>query len=983
MINALTVSMGFHRQDGQTPYEQNDSDSETSLCESVKLEEVPSEALAVIQGEGDQADRKSDEMETVPDGDSCSTTSTQSGEFIAITRPTQRRSNYMMRTNTESFMNYVQSRRSSKMTMNGGYGFNHSKYVGDSFSISEGPDDQSEETIKQKLRNFSFAQFVSSGKSFDDFKRDQQMDQETSSHSSARMSLLKHMDRKSSSKFEISSQIAEGAGSDESSVASNFSFYGNKNAKLSITATACTPANKRKSQYCRKSMRKEPIGVDPSILNSSYLLKIESSTQDDASLASSTSSSRLQQPISSSGNKQDFQKNLADTMKYGIGKRTDTVVLDAQLFAERLNKVKIGHTTTSPHHDSDGNMSSDQSSASFVSKKNGLVFSDEDSFQTSNTNIAVKTFSHSSHIEPSQGKSFHDPLNSQLVEAFLAAHELKESSLKEAFERNGGKSGNNSHSNSPVKYDEVVGIGTTSTVEQQPMRNRFLSLIEGGDSTTKPISTDLAMAYSNSAWDVHRAMQGVKMDSHKKMKLLETMQQVTVASLIENSTCSSDKSLLKVQSVKKNSVCSNSSQNSPINASKATSVQPPIINESDQQPVLSTLTLTLDDEVSVDEKTEVDLFKERHQADNVNNRGDNSPLVGDEIKVPSVGALSYHRDSDPILVEPPRIAYSDSFDDSPIQQRGISRRSILSTHSRSTTARSDDESWAESIPDLLSHPAHASPPSSKAKAKECAKSYGRTPKDSAVSLNMDSIHEEGKLYHQENRNQWGSRGLKSPNGSSRPHQNSLAGCQSLPELVIKPMVELPRVKTSKSKLTVTPKSPLNESLTVAGIDTSKPSRDISSPPPRTNSPSAIRRLQRPTSPVVVEEVKSMLHIQGSLASSGPYLPQHGDFTESNSRFFLQVPSSASWGDLNSMNRSTMTLTKAASHKKVPWLPRGTLTPLDHDRSDLIEGWREKIELLRYQPFDASKIPMTIKSQAAAKQAFEQYARSLSHPAKIK
>jgi hypothetical protein len=63
--------------------------------------------------------------------------------------------------------------------------------------------------------------------------------------------------------------------------------------------------------------------------------------------------------------------------------------------------------------------------------------------------------------------------------------------------------------------------------------------------------------------------------------------------------------------------------------------------------------------------------------------------------------------------------------------------------------------------------------------------------------------------------------------------------------------------------------------------------------------------------------------------------------------------------------------------QVPWLPRGTLTPFEHDHSDSLEGWKEKIELLKYAPHDASRIPMTLKNQTAAKAAFEQYAKSLA------
>jgi hypothetical protein len=64
-------------------------------------------------------------------------------------------------------------------------------------------------------------------------------------------------------------------------------------------------------------------------------------------------------------------------------------------------------------------------------------------------------------------------------------------------------------------------------------------------------------------------------------------------------------------------------------------------------------------------------------------------------------------------------------------------------------------------------------------------------------------------------------------------------------------------------------------------------------------------------------------------------------------------------------------------QKVPWLPRGTLTPLDHDRSDSIRGWKDKLEYLKMHPFDATKPKMSIVMQRDVRRAFEDYAQRLA------
>lgn len=940
MINALTVSLGLQRQTAAAA-DQNDSDSEDiSVAESVNhKQDIAQESSDIELPNTDLKSSGGEVVDAALEADSFSSTSSVSGEFVEVTRPIQRRSNYLMRTNTQSFMNYVQARRSSKMVINGGYVFNSSsRFGGNGFSISELSDDQNEE-MQQKLRNFSFAQFVSSGVPFDEFKKQQRGDGE--SYSSGQL----HFDKRQPTKFEISSHNPNGGvDSDDNSVSSKFSFFGNKDAKLSVNATTFSPNNQRKDN-ARRSMRNSTI--NPTLLNSSYLLKIE---HDDVSVASSTSSGR--KPIALIGNKpqsSEFQKNLRDTQKYGIGKRTETVVLDASLFADKLAKI----------NDSKDHRPSDDSAVTVdASKKSNLVFTDEESLQSSNTNIAVKTFAHSTQIEPSQGKSFHDPLNPQLVEAFFSAHEMKEAALKKSFERNQSIIVSNLQTQSSLFSEE-------SNRMESPIRNRFMSLIDG-DTLTRPVSAELVSTYSNSAWDVSRAMHGVKMDNTKKLKLLETMQQATVASLLESGSQTSSNSLVNIHGVKRAS--STSSNNSP-NANKKSlalsSPRPSITNDGCTREQVDAALLPVDD----DNLKNSEHFLPDMTTESRDIIGTISP-VGEPIQVPSIGPLSYNSGShSPPLVTP--IDYSDSLDDSPVCHQERRRRSIISNNSQNT-AHSDDDSWQGSIPELLLyHPSNAvpSPNNTHGTTSSALPHRGKLPQDSGT-LNMESTQEDSKfliLTPYYSRETSGNRYNISKTVGSK--SKVLVESQSLPELLIKPIVELPPVRSTKSRLATNPSSPPSSNFR-AGPQ----AMTMNSPPLRTNSPSSIRQLQRPTSPVSRDEVKSLLHVQGSLASSASCLPNHADFVDSNSRYFAHIPLADSKAP--ALSTTSFVTTKTLAHTKVPWLPRGTLTPIDHDRSDLIEGWREKIELLRYQPFDTSKIPMTIKSQTAAKHAFEQYVKHL-------
>ncbi len=932
MVNALSISMGLHRQDLSGANDHNDSDSEDQSVNSFE-KPIDPPLIEQIVPEIPQSDTILNSGSL--DGDSCSTASSQSGDFVVSNKPLQRRGNYLMHANTQSFMNYIQARRSSKIIMNGGYTFNTSittKLGASVPSLFEGPFEESNEDHnqqEQKRQNFSFSQFVASGKSLNEYKNEHQRDDRIPNEKKA------FLNRKISSKFDIDGNVPLD-NSDDYSESSSFSFFGNKDANLAITATGISPESHRKKRG-GKDIRKD--NVNSMLLNSSYLLKIESPVDNGPRNNEKARSHTVdRRSILSVGNQdnghmnsQMFQKNLIDTAKYGFGKRTDTVVLDAKLFAERLTNVIQSRNVDGP---------SDISTVSGKTKKSGLVFSDEES--SNNTESAVRTFPNSSHVEPSHGKAFHDPLNPKLVEAFFAAHEIKESALRESYQRQKV----NQVSAIEAPPESPTESPSTTLNGDVPNRNRFLTLIDR-DSPTRPLSPELALGYSKSAWDVNRALHGVKMESDKKMKLLETMQQATAASLMENSSHSS---LVTVQSVKRiyptpevRGKQSLSGKSSPV-----------VVDEI--SPSVSQI-LTLDDEIIVDEKLQLEspeivLY-------------DRSPAVGEASRASFGDILTSGNDTNaPFLGAP--ISYSDSVDlsinDSP-HKHDQRQRSFLSVHSSGGTSRSDEESWSGSVPSLLDHPSQAVPPPIKSRLQATRSSKKQSHTDS-ITLNMESMAESSKVWNQTNSQESIMQvNRMKPIGS---HVKKISVSPTLPELFIKQMSELPRMRKTKSRVTTTPKSPTGPLHMVGGIDASPTQSQYmnSSPPPRTNSPSPIRRLQKPTSPVLSKEAKSMVFVQGSLATSASFSPNHVYFPESNSRFFASVDSCPS--------------AKTLTHQKVPWLPRGTLTPLDHDRSDLIEGWREKLELLRYQPFDTSKIPMTIKSQTAVKHAFEQYVKSLSY-----
>ena len=59
----------------------------------------------------------------------------------------------------------------------------------------------------------------------------------------------------------------------------------------------------------------------------------------------------------------------------------------------------------------------------------------------------------------------------------------------------------------------------------------------------------------------------------------------------------------------------------------------------------------------------------------------------------------------------------------------------------------------------------------------------------------------------------------------------------------------------------------------------------------------------------------------------------------------------------------------------PWVPHELLLPSDHNRSNRILGWREKLETLKSVPHVPASVTMTIKSQDAVRSSFEEFVKS--------
>jgi hypothetical protein len=76
---------------------------------------------------------------------------------------------------------------------------------------------------------------------------------------------------------------------------------------------------------------------------------------------------------------------------------------------------------------------------------------------------------------------------------------------------------------------------------------------------------------------------------------------------------------------------------------------------------------------------------------------------------------------------------------------------------------------------------------------------------------------------------------------------------------------------------------------------------------------------------------------------------------------------------NNNNKNIQQLRQSFDY--VPWVPRGSLVPIEHDRSNHLLGWKEKLETLKNVPHNPAKIMMAIKSQDAIKSAFEDFIKA--------
>jgi hypothetical protein len=127
-----------------------------------------------------------------------------------------------------------------------------------------------------------------------------------------------------------------------------------------------------------------------------------------------------------------------------------------------------------------------------------------------------------------------------------------------------------------------------------------------------------------------------------------------------------------------------------------------------------------------------------------------------------------------------------------------------------------------------------------------------------------------------------------------------------------------------------------------------------------------------SSPILQPDQNTFLAIQGSI---------DGGFESKGSQKNLSSASAVQYISQSSavlQNQASTNSIQSAPTHHVPWLPRGTLTPLEHDRSDFIDGWKEKLALLKHFPIDNTKNKYTILQQQQVKQAFEQFAHNKYH-----
>ena len=172
--------------------------------------------------------------------------------------------------------------------------------------------------------------------------------------------------------------------------------------------------------------------------------------------------------------------------------------------------------------------------------------------------------------------------------------------------------------------------------------------------------------------------------------------------------------------------------------------------------------------------------------------------------------------------------------------------------------------------------------------------------------------------------------------------------------------------------------------------------------PTKRAPPQLSLQQVSPSPVRYECHQSFLSITGSkdsnfTSSSGMHKSMHGRSVTGNNTSLIfsnaannalnaVIHDSATSGKVGGAIRSAAvvasnneTVDATPFHLKqefphAPWVPQELLIPLDHNRSNRILGWREKLESLKSIPHIPARVTMTIKSQDAVRVSFEEFVK---------
>lgn len=971
-----------------------------------------------ILSEKNMNDEDSDE-----DGDIVAEISTtdESSVVMEVVKPVSRGRgtviNYQQRRSTASFLNYVQARRSSKAVLNGGVALSMAA-LRPSMLQGEFPDDESEDEDSDdgSGSKTSFNDYVGSGKRLEKFKHDL-TEAEKLERRNRRMKQMK---------FEIQGIDPGEHMQTKGNVSRGGTMYGNVGVELTPAVSAIVIDPSLISSKAHSPKKKDTIRLLGEVEDddnglyapSSYLLHLETDA-DDISVESNQSKNVLlfqqikQKRLTDHEIRSAMTDHLKNTSKYGVAKVSHAVGVDPVDLKMLLDSSKV---------------SNNESNIVVTGPKKA----DDSSV---NTDDAMRSnFGESDFIEPSQGKHYHDPFNSDIVNAYehgQANKQMVAETIKFI------------QTHPPVNGNSGVGVASHQPYEKilEAHAGRFNGLL-----SSPPASPSIVLA--SPAWNVSRAMHGVKMSDKKKQQLVETIQQATFSSIMEQSSRSTFNSLINVNSFQKSTTRSlASAENSP----EKSNVGVPVFTDSSPVTEMNAASnraftpliapdvdIDQNDEFSSPPKREFITAEELEHSLVISEQNDQGKSTADlVVNMPSLynsQSIDASTVFDLSVQSPQQPSHPASHGG--MNEGGGGGGGSVANRSRFSSYSDDTWSMDSNAPDLMPAPKAAvdiAPPTklSMITKAESKKSSKLLTKDESLTLDMSSyddllaptsnlpspsgidpsklvaaaISKRSKVqqpkpskYDIKPKASPPKRGMVDPNfASSNP----------LPLLMtVKPIVELPRVKTTKKVSKKSSTTSVNTATTNTNVE--EQSKPQSSPNLCTNSPPLTKRLQSPSnSPVMIKDSEAFVTVLGSSTDALPgYDPRSFDNVDSDIRFFsTSVPahslhnSTMSQSQPNFANSayapfqttSTFNLTAGSSHnsstsnpnlKKVPWLPRGTLTPLDHDRSDFVQGWREKIELLKFQPFDTSKIPSTIRNQTAARLAFEQYAKSFANQAPL-